>query len=169
MRKTIPLKERPVDYIYLAFFFVNLFFITYIVDFEQLVISDPVNFNYPVWPLPFFVDMVHWWGKTFDPLLMARPPFWKATIWLDAVLFGPFYIVAIYAFIKGKDWIRIPAFIFSSILFTNVFIICSEEVWGTNHALNLPLVLLANAPWFLLPVFLVWKMWRNPFPFSRES
>lgn len=169
MRKPIPLKERPVDYIYLAFFLVNVLFITYIVDLEQLVISDPVNFHYPVWPLPFFVDMVHWWGKTFDPLLMARPSFWKATIWMDAILFGPFYITAIYAFIKGKDWIRIPTFIYSSMLFTIVFIICGEEIWGTTAALNLPLVLLANAPWFLLPVFLIWKMWANPFPFSREE
>ena len=169
MRKSIPLKERPIDYIYLAFFFINILFITYIVDLEQLVISDPVNFNYPFWPLPFLVDMVHWWGKTFDPLLMARPSFWKATIWLDAILFGPFYITAIYAFIKGKDWIRIPAFIYSSMLFTIVFIICSEEIRGTTPALNLPLVLLANAPWFLIPVFLIWKMWVNPFPFTKEE
>jgi len=169
MRKSIPLKERPVDYIYLAFFFVNLLFITYIIDIEQVVISNTVTFHYPVWPLPFFVDMIHWWGRSFDPLLMARPPFWKATIWLDAVLFGPFYVFAIYAFIKGKDWIRVPAIIFSSILFTNVFIICSEEIWGAIPALNLPMVVMANAPWFLLPVFLIWKMWKNPFPFSREE
>jgi hypothetical protein len=103
MRTVIPLKERKLDYIFIAFFFVNLFFITYIVDLEQLVIADPSNFNYPAWPPPFLVDMVHWWGNNFDPLQLARPPWWNATIWLDAVLFGPFYAVALYAFIKGKD------------------------------------------------------------------
>jgi hypothetical protein len=54
-------------------------------------------------------------------------------------------------------------------LFTIVFIICSEEIRGTTPALNLPLVLLANAPWFLIPVFLIWKMWANPFPFTKEE
>ncbi|MBN1199394.1 MAG: hypothetical protein JXA23_08580, partial [Bacteroidales bacterium] len=72
MRKLIPLKQRPVDYIYLIFFFLNLFFITYIVDLEQIVIKDPANFDYPLWPLPFLIDMVHWWGTTFDPLQWYR-------------------------------------------------------------------------------------------------
>jgi hypothetical protein len=168
MRKSIPLKDRRTDYIYIAFFLVNLLFITYIVDLEQLVIKDPANFKYPLWPFPFFVDMVHWWGNTFDPLQNARPMWWKATIWLDVLFFGPYYLAAAYAFIKGKDWIRIPTIIISSILFTNVFIILSEEIWGPVSAINLPMVLLANAPWFLFPVFLVWKMWKHPFPFTKE-
>jgi hypothetical protein len=168
MRKTIPLSERRIDLIYITFFLVNLLFITYIVDLEQLVIKDPANFKYPLWPLPFFVDMIHWWGNTFDPLQNARPMWWKATVLLDVLFFGPYYLAATYAFIKGKDWIRIPTIIISSILFTNVFIILSEEIWGPVSAINLPLVLLANAPWFLFPVFLVWKMWKNANPFTRE-
>ncbi len=167
MRQVIPLRERRVDYLYLAFFILNLVYITYIVDLEQLVIADPFNFKYPAWPLPFLVDMVHWWGGHFDPLQMARPPWWKATIWLDAVLFGPYYAVAIYAFIKGKEWIRIPTIIYSCILFTNVFIIMSEEYFGP-HASPAPLIVtLANAPWFFVPVCLVWKMWKKEHPFTR--
>jgi hypothetical protein len=162
----IPLKQRPVDIIYLVFFFINLFFITYIVDLEQLVIQDVNNFDYPLWPLPFLVDMVHWWGNNFDPLQSARPVWWKATIWLDAVVFGPYYAAAIYAFIKGKNWIRIPTLVIMPILFTNVFIICSEEIFGPTPAINLPLVLFANLPWALLPIFLVWKMWKNEHPFT---
>jgi len=174
MRQSIPLKERKIDYIYIAFFLINLLFITYIVDLEQLVIDSqsiftkvPLNFKYPFWPPAFFVDSTHWWGNMFDPLLNARPVWWKATIWLDVLFFGPYYLIALYAFIKGKDWIRIPTVIIMSILYTNVFIILSEEIWGTVCARNLPLVLLANAPWFLFPVFLVWKMWKQPFPFTR--
>ena len=93
MRNTIPLNQRRIDWIYLGFFFINLFFITYIVDLEQLVIRDPSNFKYPIWPLPFFVDMVHWWGTNFDPLQWYRPVWWKATIWLDVIIFGPYYAV----------------------------------------------------------------------------
>jgi hypothetical protein len=168
MRKAIPLKERPADMIYIGFFLLNLLFITYIVDLEQLVIKDPANFDYPLWPLPFLVDMVHWWGSNFDPLQWYRPVWWKATIWLDVIFFGPYYAAAAYAFIKGKEWIRIPTFIIMSILFTNVFIILSEEIWGPTPAKNLPLVLLANAPWFLFPVFLIRKMWKSEHPFTKE-
>lgn len=168
MRKTIPLRDRRSDYLYLGFFILNLFFITYIVDLEQLVIKDASDFTYPLWPLPFLVDLVHWWGSNFDPLQWLRPVWWKATIWLDVVLFGPYYAFAVYAFIRGREWIRIPTFIIMSILFTNVFIICSEEIFGPTPARNLPLVLLANIPWALFPVLLIWKMWKNEHPFTKE-
>ncbi|MDD4553282.1 MAG: emopamil-binding family protein [Bacteroidales bacterium] len=169
MRSPIPLKKRKSDYIYLSFFVLNLSFITYVVDIEQIVIFNPAQFNYPIWPLPFLVDMVHWWGSNFDPLQWARPVWWKATIWLDVVFFGPYYAFAIFAFIRGKDWIRIPTIIYSTMLFTNVFIIMSEEYWGP-YATHSPLIVtLANAPWCLFPVFLILKMWKHEHPFTVES
>ena len=39
---------------------------------EPLVIADPNHFTYPLWPPAAMVDLVHWWGRTFDPALMAR-------------------------------------------------------------------------------------------------
>src|SRR5918911_507178 len=102
-RRTIPLARRPGDIVILAFFLINILFITYIVDLEQLVISDPTNFTYPRWPPPPAVDLIHWWGRTFDPLLLARPAWWKVTIWIDSLFFGPFYLLAIYAYVKGQE------------------------------------------------------------------
>jgi EXPERA (EXPanded EBP superfamily) len=49
------------------------------------------------------VDLIHWYGRTFDPLIIARPAWWKATIGIDALFFGPFYLFAIYAYSKD-DW-----------------------------------------------------------------
>ena len=66
LRQPIPLGRRPWDVVFIAFFVVNLGFITYVVDLEQLVIADPADFDYPVWPPPFLVDLVHWWGREFD-------------------------------------------------------------------------------------------------------
>ncbi len=166
MRTPIPLKQRPIDIIYIGFFLVNLLIVTYSIDMEQIVIGDPARFSYPIWPLPVIIDMVHWWGNNFDPLLMARPMWWQATIWLDVIIFGPFYAFAAWAFIKGKDWIRIPTLVVMPILFTNVTIICSEEIWGNYPAANLPVVLLANASWFLFPIFLIWKMSKHEHPFT---
>jgi hypothetical protein len=117
MRRPIPLRERPIDWLLLGFFIINLGFITYIVDIKQLVIVDRARFEYPLWPPRAMVDLVHWWGGRFDPLLIARPAWWRATIWLDSILFGPFYAVAIYALVKGKEWIRVPAIFWSGVMF----------------------------------------------------
>jgi hypothetical protein len=164
----IPLRQRKVDLIFIAFFLVNLFFVTYIVDIEQIIIPDPTHFHYPIWPPPFFVDMVHSYGQSLDPLLLARPPWWKAAIWLDALLFGPYYAVALYAFIKGKNWIRIPSIIWASILMTNVIIILSEEFFGPFATPHPVLVFLLNLPWLLFPLGMIARMAIREKPFARK-
>ena len=165
--KTIPFSQRRVDWIFVGFFLINLFFITYIVDVEQLIIPDPSNFRQPVWPPAPMVKMVHWYGSSFDPLLMARPQWWKMTIWADSLFYGPFYAFAIYAFIKGRDWIRIPAFFYSGMMFMGVLIILGEEVAGPYATPHLPLVLGLNLPWLLVPFFLTFRL-RKEHPFIKE-
>jgi hypothetical protein len=161
-----PLLRRPLDLVLVAFFVLNIGFITYIVDIEQLIIADPVHFDYPLWPPRALVDLVHWWGRNFDPALMARPAWWKATIWIDAVFFGPFYAFAIYAFVKGKNWIRTPAIIWASVMLTNVIIILAEELWGTHATPERGMVLAANLPWLLVPLLVLWRMTRAAQPFE---
>jgi hypothetical protein len=164
----VPLRERKIDLLFLAFFVVNLAFITYIVDLEQIVIADPAHFSYPVWPPAPLIDLVHWYGNHYDPLLMARPPFWRMTIWIDVIAFGPFYAAAIYAFIRGRDWIRVPALVWSGLMLANVLIILMDERYGITPAPNFPLVLAANALWLLMPVAMVLRLRRDrPFEAAR--
>jgi hypothetical protein len=153
--RSVPLRERKIDVAILAFFLVNILFITYIVDIEQLIIPDPYHFSYPLWPPAPAVDAIHWWGSTFDPLVMARPVWWKMTIWFDALGFGPFYVVAIYAFATGKHWIRLPSIIYSAMLFTIVAIILGEELAGAHATPHFPIVFLANLPWLLFPLIII--------------
>jgi hypothetical protein len=167
-RQVIPLHQRKGDAIVIAFFALNLAFVTYIVDFETLVVADPANFTYPLWPPAPLVDLIHWYGRTFDPLLLARPPFWKATIWIDALLFGPFYVVAIHAYWKGRDWIRLPSIIYATMLFTNVVMILSEEAFGVHAAPSFAAVLGFNLLWLLMPFWIVARMWPSEHPFTRE-
>jgi hypothetical protein len=169
MRRPVPLSRRPVDVALIAFFAVNLLFTTYVVSLEQIVIADPSRFTPPIWPPEPLLALVHWWERTFDPLLLARPAWYRATIWLDVLLFGPFYAVAIYAFARGRDWIRIPSIVWASVLFTNVFIILFDELNGI-HATPAPqIVVAANAPWLLVPVLVIARMARSDHPFTREE
>jgi EXPERA (EXPanded EBP superfamily) len=161
-----PLLQRPLDLALVAFFAVNLGFITYIVDLEQLVIPDAAHFEYPLWPPARLVDLVHWWGHTYDPLLIARPTWWKATIWIDALFFGPFYAFAIFAFVKGRNFIRMPSVIWAAVMMTNVTIILSEEIGGPHATPQLAMVLFANAAWLIFPVLVLWRMWKSERPFD---
>ena len=163
---SLPLTQRPLDIAFIIFFVVNLFFITYIVDLEQLVIADPQHFEYPVWPPAALVNLVHWYGKNFDPVLIARPAWWRATIWIDALFFGPFYVFAIYAYAKGRNWIRFGSIIWASVMLTNVTIILFEEINGEHATPALFRVLLANAAWVIFPILVLYRMWRSVSPFS---
>jgi len=163
--KVIPLRQRKLDWFFIGFFLINLLFITYIVDIEQLIIPNPYHFTQPPWPPAPMVKMIHNYGTTLDPLLMARPQWWKNTIWLDVVFYGPFYVAALYAFIKGKNWIRIPAIFYGGMMFADVFIILGEEIAGPHATPHLPIVLLLNLPWLLVPILLTLRL-RKERPFT---
>jgi hypothetical protein len=169
VNQIIPLSQRRIDILILIFFVINLLVITYIVDLEQLVIADPSNFTYPAWPPPFAIDIIHNYARTIDPLQFARPVWWKMTIWIDVLFFGPFYACAIYAFIKGKEWIRTACFVWSGMMLSNVIIILGEEIAGPHASPQLPLVLLVNAPWLLMPFVVIHRMARSPHPFTRSA
>ncbi len=160
----MPLRRRPFDYVLLVFMAINFIVTTYTVGLEQLVIPDPNNFEYPLWPPAPMVDTIHEFGRSADHVLFERPPFYQMTIWIDVLLFGPFYLFAIYAFIRGRNWIRVPALVWSGMMLSNVLIILMEERFGQFASPNFPLVLGVNAPWLLFPLVMIWRMRKEPFP-----
>ena len=74
----------------------------------------------------------------FDPLLIARPPFFKVTIWLDNLLYGPFYLIAIYAYIKGKEWIRLPSIVYAVSMISGVNSRNADST-ASSRQMNMPL------------------------------
>ena len=169
MMEKIPLSQRRLDILLVAFFLINLLFVSYFIDTEQLVIANPYHFTYPIWPPRPVVDAVHWWGSHFDPLLMARPPFFKVTIWLDNLLYGPFYLLATYAYLKGKEWIRLPSIIYAVSMISGVIMILSEEAFGQYQTSHLALVVAANAAWIVFPLLVLFRMGLNEHPFTRPA
>ncbi len=160
-----PLRRRPIDLIFIGFFAINATLVTYMIDLEQVVIRNAYHFRYPVWPPGPVIDLVHWYGRHYDPLLMARPPFWQMTIWIDLIFFGPFYVCAIVAFARGRDWIRVPALVWSGTMLANVLILLMEERYGQWASPHFWIVVAANLSWLLMPLAMIWRM-RREHPFA---
>ena len=51
-------------------------------------------------------------------------------------------------------------------MLTNVTIILSEEIFGEYATPALGMVLLANAAWVIMPVYLLIRMITAPYPFT---
>lgn len=164
--QTTPLRERRLDQVLVGWFAVNLVLIVYTFDIEQLAIADPGDFTYPPWPPAPFVDAIHWWGRHYDPLLMARPSWFRTMIWLDVLFFGPFYAAAIYAFVKAKRWIRLPAVMWATAMLVHLAVILVEQFAGPYPAPEPLVTLLAYGSYVALPVLVLVRLWPERDPFA---
>jgi hypothetical protein len=54
-------------------------------------------------------------------------------------------------------------------MLTMVIVITGEEMFGPHATPELAIVLLANAPWALFPLFLLYRMITRPHPFTRAA
>jgi hypothetical protein len=116
------------------------------------------------------INYATWYGRNFDPVLIARPAWWRAIIWIDSLFFGPFYVFAVYAFAKGLKWIRLISIVWASVMLTDVSIILFEEVNGEHASPELFRVFLSNAAWIIFPLIVLYRMWKyeNPFSVSKK-
>ena len=90
---------------------------------EQVLVADPKLYgppgpHTPRWPPAPCVAAIHWWGRTADRLVLARPVWFKVAIWLEVLVQAPFYVVAIFAFLRRANWIRTPAIVYCTVLLT---------------------------------------------------
>jgi hypothetical protein len=58
---------------------------------------------------------------------------------------------------------------YASTLLTVVMVILGEEIGGIHSTPHLPVVLLANLPWLLFPIYIIYRMWRYPEPFTLPA
>jgi emopamil binding protein len=161
------MRLKLIDLAIVAFFALNLVFVAYGVDLENVVIADPAHFRYPAWPLPPVVDAIHWWGRNFDPLVLARPVWWRALIWIEVLLYGPFYAAAVYAFLLRRDWIRIPSIMWATAMLMSVSVVLSEETLGPLRSPEPIAVWGANAAFIVFPLLVLGRMVPAERPFSR--
>ncbi len=108
-----------------------------------------------------------WYGRVAgDDYLLADHAYSRFSTLCSGFVYGPFYLVLVYSFVTGKDWVRAPALIYvGAMLHGYVEFMWWEYALGTPP--RVPEVFWAfNAPYGIVPVLLGIRMWK-PAPFSR--
>lgn len=161
MKDVIPLKQRPFDWlliIFFAFCVYSSFFISLLRALNVPLIPDSKN---------IFLERAYWYGSKVDPLFLFNPPWFQIVSGLGSFIYGPFYLLLIYALIKGQNWIRIPTLLYVSAITTSTIITFGCEYLSDSPPLDTPLFLAINLPYLLMPFVLGYRM-RHLYPFRKN-
>ncbi|ORB75859.1 DUF2781 domain-containing protein [Mycobacterium scrofulaceum] len=169
----IPLRERRRDWFFIVMY--SFFALT-------SALADTVNtVGHPDPRSGYFMARFLYNAGT-DSLLIANPRFVQVSVgYVSAMLFGVFYLVLIYAFVRGRDWIRLPAVFYAGMVVMGTGVYLAVGLLGdaplfhlacgpnSNYDyafLNAAQSLAYNLPYPLTGLLLVARMWRDR-PFTR--
>lgn len=155
----IPLRDRKLDWFFILVF--SFFaFSSFLVD------TTPALGKYPGMRellLGSYADC--------DPMFIDPPPFLLVAATVSGFVWGPLYVVFVWAFVQGKNKIRIPALMYSSALTLAMLMIIAEELWSTVPGWRSPRpgkFLAYNLPYLIMPILIGLRM-RKPQPFGAET
>lgn len=159
----IPLRQRPFDAFLVVCFCV--FSVSSLV-YEQFVV--------------FGVDLAtttdvfgrswYWYARSFDPIFLDPPLWLRIMCAIDGWVFGPCYLVFIFALVKARNWVRIPALLYgAAIVYSTVVYFGWEFLDEANRAqADLLAVFVVNVPYTVVPLLLMWRV-RHAQPFGSEE
>ncbi|MDH3201122.1 MAG: DUF2781 domain-containing protein [Myxococcales bacterium] len=159
----MPLRHRPFD-AFLVFWFC-LFAVSSLVYEQFIVFNVDLSATTDV-----FGRSWYWYARSIDPIFLDTPLWLRVMCAIDAYLFGPFYLVLIYAFVRGRNWVRVPALLYgAAIVYSTVVYFGYEFLDETNRAnADLLGVFVVNIPYTIVPLLLIWRMLR-PEPFGNQD
>jgi len=155
------LTKRPFDLFLVLWFFVfcvsSFVFEQYIIFGVDLSRSEDV-----------FGRSWYWYASSFDPVFLDAPLWLRVMCTIDGYVFGTFYVFLIYAFVRSRDWVRIPALIYASAIVYSTLVYFGWEFLdeGNRAEANLPWVVVVNIPYTIVPQLLAWRV-RRPRPFGE--
>ncbi len=188
MDSIIPLKERKYDLFFIVMFSAFAF-TSFAADMVNAVMRpDPASGYF--WARAAY----HAYALGCDPLLIANPLWLRTMCAISAFVFGPFYLVLVYSFIRGRNWIRPFALVYAGMIIESMIVILVVEFAGdgafyaqmsagglkTAEELaksgltpdltvqNAAKFLAFNLPYKIVPLLLAVRMWKDR-PFSRKD
>jgi hypothetical protein len=160
----LALRQRRIDIFFAVVF--SAFTVTSLI--ADLLPTVGVDFSRP--SSNFFVQSNYWYAQDADPLFMNPPDWMRIVTGLSAFVYMPFYVVLVFALIKGKNWIQLPSVIYATMIssITGIIVFGVEFFGEPELRTQNPVKFLAfNLPYVLLPLVLLVRM-RKPLPFTRR-
>jgi hypothetical protein len=157
----IPITKRPVDLFFVCAFFAFLC---------TSILFDSLNaLNIPISPTSdnALARLTYELYAKDTDLLLAANPFWtQLQLWISTFVFAPFYVAAIYALVRGRDWIHIPAIAYASAMVYSLVLYLGAQFAEPYRSPNPMKIFAANLPYALIAVAFAWRM-RRARPFSE--
>jgi hypothetical protein len=116
----------------------------------------------------------YFYARSWDPLFLDPPFYMRVMTGIDACIYGPTYLVLIYAILRRRAWIRAPALLYCGAILYSTLVYFLVEFLTEAHRANLLMVVVVNVPYTIIPCVLAWRMWpsassgRNPEAGSME-
>jgi len=104
-----------------------------------------------------------WYGRHVDPYLLHAPLETRVMFGIDAFVFGPFYVVLVYAFARQAEWIRTPALLYAPAMIYSVVVYYAIEAFApTAGRTDFVSLVAISAMHTLMPFVLLARVWRSP-------
>ena len=142
-----------------VFAFTSLVYEQFIVfDVDLSTATDPIGRSW------------YWYAHSFDPVFLDTPLWLRIMCTIDAFVFGPFYLVLIYAFMRERNWVRVPALLYGAAIVYSTLVYFGWEFLDSANRdqANLWAVFVVNIPYTIVPLLLMWRVRRNG-PFGSQA
>ena len=162
--QNLPLTQRKADYFFIILFSVFVF---------TSIVSDAITgLAIPIRPdsTNFWVRSNYWYAFHCDPLILNPPVWMQFVAGLSGFVYGPFYLLLVFALIKGQNWIRLPAVMYATCIsvLTGIVVFGVEFFGEPQWRCQNPAKFLSfNLPYVIVPLLLLIRM-RKPIPFTRK-
>jgi hypothetical protein len=159
----LALRDRRIDIFFAVIF--SAFTVTSII--ADLLPTVGVDFSHP--SDNFFVQSNYWYAQDADPLFMHPPDWMRIVTGLSAFVYMPFYVLLVFALLRGHNWIQLPSVIYATMIssITGIIVFGVEFFGEPEFRTQNPIkFLLFNLPYVLVPLILLARM-RKPLPFTR--
>ena len=153
------LTRRPLDLVLVVFFALSALY-GFAFSIPEGLEMAPISADSPYPPF----RALHGWAAEVEPAHLDPPPSMVARSLLDGFVHSPFLLVLVYALIRGRRWIRIPALLYAASAVTNMLLYFHETFWGPHPPLDYAVYIPFNLPWLIAPLLLAYRMRRvDPF------
>ena len=159
----MPLRDRPFDLVLVCCF--ALFAFTSLVMEPYFVFG--LGFHRPGDP---FAAGWRFYAESWDPIFLYPPLALRLICGIDLFVFGPFYLVAIWAFVRQRTWIRVPGLLYVSAMIYSMVVYFGIEFIEERERANLLMVVLVNVPYPIVAMLLGYRLREaNPFASRRPG